>query len=244
MERNFFASPCFQGLSKDRFLVQSDFRSAAEAYNDAIERADSELLVFAHQDMIFPKSWLADLTQAVEWLDANDPQWGVLGCYGVTEEGVGRGCIYSPGRGLIGKALQQPIRVQTLDEIVLVIRRSSGLRFDPDLPHFHLYGTDICLRAAQRGMTSYVIPAFCIHNAHQYIVLPDEFYDCYRHIQRSWKEALPVHTTCLDVTKSNMALYKRRMRELYLRIRRKGFIAPRTENVPKLIEDALLRFPS
>lgn len=242
LEKNFFASPCFQGLSKDRFLIQRDFRSAGEAYNDAIERANSELLVFAHQDMIFPESWFADLAQAIEWLDARDPNWGVLGCYGVNEEGSGKGCIYSPGRGIIGKALQQPTRVQTLDEIVLVLRRSSGLRFDPDLPHFHLYGTDICLQAAQLGMTSYAIPAYCIHNAHQYIVLPKEFYDCYRYIQHKWREVLPVHTSCLNVTRSNTHLYKRRARELYLQIRRRGFIAPRTEDVPKLIEDALLQF--
>jgi hypothetical protein len=242
MERNFFASPCFQGLSKDRFLIQRDFRSAAEAYNDAIERANSDLIIFSHQDMIFPESWLVDLGKAIEWLDTNDQKWGVLGCYGVTEEGVGHGYIYSPGRGLIGKALQQPIRVQTLDEIVLIIRRSSGLRFDPDLPHFHLYGTDICLRAAQLGMMSYAIPAFCIHNAHQYIVLPKEFYDCYRHIQHKWRDVLPVHTSCLNVTRSNTNLYKRRARELYLQIRRRGFIAPRTEDVPKLIEDALVEF--
>jgi hypothetical protein len=129
--------------------------------------------------------------------------------------------------------------IQTLDEIVLVFRRSSGLRFDDNLPHFHLYGTDICLRAARMGMTSYAIPAFCVHNAHQYTVLPPEFYACCQHIRRRWKEALPIHTTCVSITKWNLPVYRRRLREPYLRyIRQKAFMAPRSSDVTSLLEEA------
>ena len=78
--------------------------------------------------------------------------------------------------------------VQTLDEIVLILKKSSGLRFDDSLPHFHFYGTDICLRAAQRGMRSYAISAFCVHNTHQTLVLPEEFYECCQAHQASVEE--------------------------------------------------------
>jgi hypothetical protein len=239
LKRNFLASPCFSGDNRHQFLIQRDYNSASRAYNDAIDAASNDLVVFVHQDMIFPANWLADLDLALKYMDSLDPDWGVLGCFGVTAAGVGQGYIYSPGRGIFGAPVPHPVKVQTLDEIVLIIRKSSGLRFDPDLPHFHLYGADICLRAAQKGMSSYVIPAFCIHNANQYCVLPQEYYECYRYIQQAWRDALPVQTTCLEVTKSNMGVYKRRLREAYVQIRRKGFIAPRADDISKLLADAL-----
>jgi len=126
--------------------------------------------------MIFPEPWLVQLELAVTHLKRTDPSWGVLGCSGVTPDGTGVGWVYAPNQGLLGKSFDHPQPIQTLDEIVLIFRKSSGLRFDDSLPHFHLYGTDICLRAAQRGMRSYVIPAFCVHNASYYPVLPKEFY--------------------------------------------------------------------
>ena len=137
-----------------RFSFRRIFPSAAKAYNEAIDRAANDLMVFAHQDMIFPESWPKQLEEALVYLEASDPGWGVLGCYGKARDGVGHGWTYSPGQGLIGRRFGYPEPIQTLDEIVLVFRMSSGLRFDDDLPHFHLYGTDICLRAAGRGMKS------------------------------------------------------------------------------------------
>lgn len=238
LERNFLASPCLKEHNDHQFLIRKDYVSAAKAYNDVIEEARNELIVFAHQDMIFPANWLNQLDCALKYLDTLDPDWGVLGCYGVSSNGVKRGLIYSPGVGVIGGPLSDPVKIQTLDEIVLIIRKSSGLRFDPDLPHFHLYGADICLRAALKGLNSYVIPAFCIHNANQYCVLPREFYECYRHIQHSWRDALPIHTSCLEITQSNLTRYSRRIREAYIQIRGKGFIAPRVEDISELMAAA------
>ena len=100
--------------------------------------------------MIFPEFWLLDLQRALDSLQQTDPEWGVLGCYGVTLD-EGRGYIYSGGLGVMGKPTDRPGPVQTLDEIVLILRKSSGLRFDDRLPHFHFYGADICMTAAARG---------------------------------------------------------------------------------------------
>ncbi|MEP6715444.1 MAG: hypothetical protein ABJC09_07700 [Terriglobia bacterium] len=237
-------SPCLKGKHGHQILIQRDYVSAAGAYNDAIERADNDLMIFVHQDMIFPDLWLSQLNRALDQLEASDPRWGAVGCYGMTQDGVGCGCIYSPGRGVIGKPLEFAAPVQTLDEIVLIFKRSSGLRFDINLPHFHLYGTDICLRALTMGMQSYVIPAFCVHNAHQYIVLPKEYYECCSHIKRVWREALPIYTTCVSITGSGIALYGRRLREAYLRhIRHKAFLAPRAKDVSQLLKQAAASMP-
>ncbi len=236
-ERNFLASPCLGQSHDHQILIQENFSSAAKAYNDAIDRAANDLIVFCHQDIVLPEAWLFQLQRALDDLAVADPKWGVLGSYGKTQDGRGWGHVYSSGREAIGEPLPRPVAVQTLDEIVLILRKSSGLRFDDSLPHFHFYGTDICLRAAERGMKSYAVSAFCIHNTHQTLVLPEEFYECCRYIKQVWKSRLPIQTTCVRITKFNFPLYGRRLRELYLRhIRRREIGGVRTQDPLALLE--------
>lgn len=244
LENNFLASPCLRHPHRHQILVQRDYISAAKAYNRAIDRADNDLMIFAHQDVIFLEPWLSQLEQALNYLDAEDVAWGVLGCYGRARDGSGQGCIYSPGRGLIGLPFERPALVRTLDEIVLIFKKSSGLRFDDRLPHFHMYAADICMRAESRGLANYVVPALCIHNTNQYIVLPDEFYECYRYVKRVWKDRLPIQTVCLEMTRFDSPMYKRRLLEAYLKhVRHKTFLAPRVSNVSQLIEQATAAVP-
>ena len=240
---NFLASPLLLGPHPHELVVQEKFRSATDAYNDAINKSANDLIVFAHQDIIFPGYWLSQLERALEYLNVNDPHWGVLGCYGKSYEGSDCGHVYSSGRGIIGAPFTHPVPVQTLDEIVLVMRKSSGLRFDDQLPHFHLYGTDICLAAMKRGMKSYAIPAFCIHNTQQHLIFPPEFYECCRHIKRRWKEYLPIRTACTTITKYGVALFARRLQEIFLRVRRKRVGGYRLQDPQELLTK-FERYPS
>lgn len=215
--RNFLASPCLVQPHPHEILVQEGFSSASTAYNNAIDHARNDLIVFCHQDILLPENWLVQLEEALDYLQTEDPHWGVLGSCGATQDGRGWGHVYSSGRDVIGEPFERPVPVQTLDEIVLVLRRSTGLRFDDALPHFHFYGADICLRAAARGMNSYAVSTFCIHNAQQTFVLPGEFYEACRHLKRTWREYLPIQTTCVRITRCNVAVYSRRLREFYLK---------------------------
>jgi hypothetical protein len=230
-ESNFLASPCLRTPHSHQILVQEGFSSASRAYNDAIEKAQNDLIVFAHQDMIFPCQWISQLESALKQLEAEDPRWGVLGCYGETRDPLAHGFIYSSGLGVMGRPFKKPEQVQTLDEIVLVIRKSSGLRFDDHLPHFHLYGADLCMTAHEIGRQNYAISAFCIHNTQQFLVLPPEYYDCYRYFKSKWKDYLPIQTTCMRVTRFDLYMHGKRIREAYLRFtRRKKITALRAKD--------------
>ena len=233
---NFLASPCLRGPHQHQILIQKGYPSASKAYNDAIDRAENDLMVFCHQDMIFPEQWLDHLERSLVHLEARDPSWGVLGCYGMRHDGVGRGWIYTPGNGEIGSPFEFPQPIQTLDEVVLILRKSSSLRFDEGLPHYHLYGADICLRADEAGLKSYAISAFCVHNANHYLVLPKEFYESYRFIRRVWKDSLPIYTTCIEISTTGIPMYRRRVQETYLRhIRHKTLLASRVIDGTKLL---------
>lgn len=237
-ENNFLISPCVREPNDHEVLVQEAFDSAAKAYNEAIERSMNELIVFCHQDIFLPKSWLSDLARALDYLEVYNSNWGVLGCSGITRDRRHWRYVYSSGLGVSGEPLARPEPVQTLDEMVLILRKSSGLRFDPRLPHFHLYGTDICLRAASMGMTSYAISAFCIHNTHQSLILPEEFYHCCQYVRRVWRNSLPIQTTCIRITRSNIPIYLRRLQEFCLRyVRRKEVGGARVPNVQRVFEE-------
>lgn len=238
LENNFLASPCFCALHQHQILIQENFASAALAYNDAISRSTNDLIVFAHQDVLFPDSWIPQLESALEQLELQDPDWGVLGCYGAKQDGGECGYVYSNGQGIVGMPFKDPESVQTLDEIVLILRKSSGLRFDERLPHFHLYGAGICLAAANREMKSYVIPAFCIHNTHRILILPDEFYECYAVLKKNWKSHLPIHTPCIRITRFNVPMYRRKLYEARLRyIHHREFSKTRVQDVGRLLKE-------
>ncbi|MGB0109703.1 MAG: glycosyltransferase [Terriglobales bacterium] len=237
-ENNFLVSPCLRGANDHEIVVQERFLSAPTAYNDALGRSSNDLIVFCHQDVYLPVGWLKDLRRALDYLSMHDPNWGVLGCSGMTVNHDHWRYLYSSGLGVSGTPFEHPKPIQTLDEIVLILRKSSGLRFDEQLPYFHLYGTDICLQALQRGMNSYAISAFCIHNTHQTLVLPTEFYECCKHIRRTWSSCLPIQTTCVRITAFNIPIYARRLHETYLRhIRRKEIGGMRVKDVRQLVEE-------
>lgn len=239
LKNNLLASPCLRKPCRHQIIIQDGFNSAAKAYNDAIDRSQNDLMVFVHQDVILPEQFLNQLEDSLQYLEEKDPTWGVLGSYGETQTQGGRGRVYQSGPGAIGTALECPAPVQTLDEIVLILRKSSQLRFDETLPHFHLYGTDICLRAEESSRRSYAIPAFCIHNSSQGFVLPKEFYECYWHIKRTWKSQLPIQASCIRITRLNLAMYKRRLLEIYSRYRHPHLSkGSRVHDVRQLVKEA------
>jgi hypothetical protein len=151
--------------------------------------------------VLLPDGWFDQLSRAITDLAATDPSWGVLGVLGFDVNGVARGAVYSSGLGrLVGIRPDSPVPVRTLDEVVLVVRRAAGLRFDEALPGFHLYGTDLCLEAARRGFSCYAIDAGCVHNSNGIALLPLAFWRSWFYVRCKWRTQLPVLTPCMPVT--------------------------------------------
>jgi glycosyltransferase involved in cell wall biosynthesis len=216
-EKNFAASPCLEGIATNRIIIQEGFPSASLGYNDGIDRAETDLIVFCHQDVYFPKEWLANLGRSLSMLEKSDPEWGVLGCYGIKTNGPCTGYVYSVGLGIVGKPFIEPVAIDTLDEFVLIMRKSSNLRFDPALPHFHFYGTDICMTARMAKKNSYAICAFSIHNTSFGPLAPD-FFMCYWPIKKKWAKYLPIQTPCIKITRWNEHMFWGRFKLFCLKL--------------------------
>jgi hypothetical protein len=204
--------------------------AASAAYHDAIGRANADMLVFAHQDIYFPNGWFARLKTTCDRLNSIDPCWAVAGIIGVTSDGEFVGHLWDSGLGSIcGGPFDLPQEVVSLDEVVLIVRRASGISFDPRLPSFHLYGTDIVLEAIGKGMKSYVVNLPVIHNSRPTVRLDRNYVAAYRFMIRKWAALLPWPTVILQLTPNPVPLLLRRARLRYKAIFRASTLHPMLE---------------
>jgi glycosyltransferase involved in cell wall biosynthesis len=137
--------------------------SASQALNIGLEKASGDFIIFCHQDVVFPQHWLSKLFRRIEELEQYVTSWGVIGFAGRCADGSQSGHIEDPRGEFFHPPL--PRQVQTLDELCLVIRKDSGLRFDEYFNNFHLYGADLCLTAICRDMACFTIDCCMEHRS-------------------------------------------------------------------------------
>lgn len=141
------------------------YKSAAEALNAGARRATGDYIMFAHQDVCFDSpSWLSE----VEEMLGSIPGMGIAGVAGVKDEnGVISNidhCIPPKPAGNI--RIDKPVKVQTLDECLVVMPRSvfNEMQFDEDVcDNWHLYAVDYSLSCTERGLGAYVLPEYLYH---------------------------------------------------------------------------------
>jgi SAM-dependent methyltransferase len=200
LEANLLRSACLQKGTKHELLLMRKCKNAAEGYNRALEQAKNDLVVFVHQDVYLPRGWAERFVQQVKLAEERFKDVAVFGVYGVKsspEEAVHAGYVVDRDRVLHeGDCL--PETVDTLDELLLAVRRTTDLRFEPSLG-FHLYGADICLAAKQMGKRAVAVDALCFHNSLQGD-LPDGYTASARTFARRWRDELPVWTSCSKIT--------------------------------------------
>jgi len=190
---NLFAS---QMVRDDiRVHVERGAASAAAAYNRGLDATTAPIVIFAHQDVYFPPGWDLLLGRTITNLERLDPDWTLVAPYGISERWQHVGDVWTTSLGRrLGTPFPVPVRAQSFDELVIVMRRSAGLRFDEALPGFHLYGTDIVQAALVRGYSAYVAWLPVVHNDKFHAVLGEDFTASYRYVWRKWRRRLPLRT--------------------------------------------------
>jgi hypothetical protein len=89
-----------------------------------------------------------------------------------------------------------------------VMRRDAGLRWDAGLPGWHMYGTDIVATARSAGRTAYAGALPCIHNDRYHAALGPDYTECYRYMQRKWRDQLPLRTPITKISRSGLHLWR------------------------------------
>lgn len=203
-----------------RLRTYQGYSSAAAAYNAALRDCDADVLVLAHQDVYLPAGFLAGASGQLTQLFDLDPNWAVAGVTGLDASGALQGRTWSSGIGaVLGEAPPRPVVVETLDEMLLFVRRDSGLAFDAEMPSFHLYAADAVLNAKARGQRSYVIDTPAIHHSRAVVALDGGYRQAYRFMQRKWRKELPIPNLVCPITRSPLTLL---MRDLRIRRRHGG----------------------
>jgi hypothetical protein len=226
LERDLARSPAIANKNVALTILWNQ-KSASIAFATAVKNATAEFLVFTHCDVYFPEHWFERLEWEVDRLTQADRNWAVAGFCGMTSSGelVGRiwDCSLEPWtRGIFGKALVGPVPIVSTDEMALVVHRDAGITFDPQLPEFHLYATDIILTAERAGKRSYGFDMPLIHNAKAQLHVGHDYLKSYRYMIKKWRDRLPVPTTCGPLTSMPFAISLRRLRIRYKAIFRQS----------------------
>lgn len=200
------------------------YRTAGSAYNAALEHSPAPVLILVHQDVYLPAGFAEKLDKALRMLNEHDPRWAVAGVVGCHPDGHVVGHTWCSGNDrVIGTPENLPQPVASLDELLLVIRIDAHLRFDPKLPSFHLYATDIVQTALRAGRTSYAIDVPVIHHSRPIADLGAAYRQAYRYMQRKWRNALPIPNPVFYINQSILPLL---VRDLKKRIRNRGRARP------------------
>lgn len=196
LAQNLAASPDIVARP-ERLVVLRGQPSASAAYNAGLDRTRARIVVFAHQDVYLPGGWADRLAAQVARLDAEAPGWAVAGVTGVRAAGgIVSATVWSSGLGqALGRALGAPVPAVSVDEVLIVLDRHAGLRFDPVLPSFHLYGTDIALAARAAGRGVYVVDLPVVHNSRPVVSLGGGYTRAYRYMMRKWYRGWAIPTT-------------------------------------------------
>lgn len=132
--------------------------NGSQGLNAGIDACDGDWIVSVHQDVRFPRGWLDAFKSSVARLPEST---AVVGVVGTTRGGSFRGHIVDPNGHCYWPDAEA--EVLTLDECLIAIRRSSGLRFDETVPGFHCYGADLCLHARAAKLSVRTIDAPILH---------------------------------------------------------------------------------
>ncbi|TDT73102.1 hypothetical protein BDE40_3284 [Litoreibacter halocynthiae] len=206
LELNLMQSPMVK-CGQVGVQVEYDAPSATIAYARGMAATTSQIIVFAHQDVYFPRGWEEQLACVLDDLETRDPDWAILACCGISVIGDFIGDVWSTSLGgRIGAPMGNPQPVQSVDELVIIMRRSAGLTWDTELPNFHMYGTDIVQSALASGQGAWVADLPVIHNDNFHTRLGSDFTASFRYMQRKWRAVLPIQTTVGKITRWGIAL--------------------------------------
>lgn len=209
LNQNLMRSPMIVS-GKVPVLTEEGCSSAGVAYNKGMRRASSDYVIFAHQDVYFPLGWEQRLIRAIRQLEEDNAPWGALGVFGINSKREVVGRVWcSANREEFGETFDTPQKIVSLDEIVIVLKRSTTDQFDEDLPGFHFYGTDVILNLRKQGLQGYVFHGPIIHNTKTVMHLSGGYSKCYKYMQRKWADQLPLVTCVNDVTRWGYPFYRR-----------------------------------
>ncbi len=146
--------------------------SVARDFNTMLKdlRGQSEYIALVHDDVWLPEGWADEVLEQIAVVESRDCEWGVLGVAGARWEPllgqdgqkVYEGNLKDRTYPYTGESAL-PCRVDTLDEVCLIVRNDGETRLNDQYTSHHLYGAELCLRLGRAGAWSWAIDASLEH---------------------------------------------------------------------------------
>ena len=201
-------------------VVVTGARSMPCAYNSGLAQTQAKICLLAHQDVYFPKGWLDRAVDVLNALTQSHPDWMVAGPYGVSPAGLHVGRVWDVTMKCeLGGPGFAPTQVGSFDELLMILRRPDGFRFDEELPHFHLYGTDLVQTAISMGRTAWAVELPVVHKNRPIVSLGGGYLLAYRFARRKWRARLPIYTSVCALTYNPFPLWRARWRRRHVSAR-------------------------
>lgn len=142
------------------------YKSAAEALNYGAKQAKGDYLLFTHHDIIMRSE--NELDEIVKYIKKIN-EFGIIGVAGISNIGEIIGNITNgiPEEKISKKEIKQPYSVQTLDEVMFIIKKDVFEKYKLDINNktWHLYAVEFCLKMNELNQGVYVIPSCLYHKS-------------------------------------------------------------------------------
>jgi len=139
------------------------FDNLSQAINEGIDQAIHELIVIVHEDVLLVPGWQARFESSLSELEKVSPDWGMLGAVGWDKAGTPLGHWSDPFKYKNTLDKVPYVSVERLDEQLMILRKSSGIRLDDCLPSIHNIGHDLASTLKARSIKTFAIDAPTIH---------------------------------------------------------------------------------
>ena len=168
------------------------FSTAGAALNHGAAMARHDLVVLVHQDV-----YLHSIDRLVEaGASLLDRSWSMLGASGVTSSGEVIGLLRDR-TDLIGRSAPTPVEVDTLDEVLFMVRRDTMLSrplIEEDDLAWHAYAVEYATRLRTSGERVGAVDLEITHNS--LTINLDRLDVAHRVVGDMYPDLKPIHTTC------------------------------------------------
>jgi hypothetical protein len=166
---NFLRSECAHDQLNEVIAIDNTsnlyFDNLSQAILAGLDRAQNDIIVVVHEDVLLPPGWQPHFEQSLRQLEEHDPLWGVLGSVGWNAEGqfVGHWSDPHQFKNTFSDSQCKFHEAQKLDEQLLIFNRRRIPRLDSNLPGIHFLGEDLKQELSRVGMKCYAVDAPTIH---------------------------------------------------------------------------------
>lgn len=137
------------------------------------------LWVIVHPDVELPPGFFGNLRHQAHRLSLLDANYGVIGVMGVILDEGKKVCVgHLWDRNYeAGVAVENPVSIDALDEVCVILRGDRPWELDESLGTYHLWASELCLAEKFRRRNSYVLPGlYLMHHSTAPMATMDDGY--------------------------------------------------------------------